>query len=218
MAAWLSIAFAVLSAIAVFLPGLEVEVGGVRLSRKTSLSLYKAAADRELARALLARYAHSAHREYGEKLADRLLEHGGSHAKQLHVDDARDAMSTLDDVSDDDVKTAGRALVALTAVYLVLLAIPIGLLFGDTMRGSYSRRRAIAAVPLLAVASAVAIAVHVGWRAAVFEANDELGAQSFALGSGAWLMPLAAVAALAAAIALLVLQIRSGAKPDAQAA
>ncbi len=218
MAAWLSIAFAVLSAVAVFLPGLEVEVGGVRLSRRTSMSLYNAAADRELARALLARYAHSSHREYGEKLADKLLEHGGKHAKELHVDDARDAMSTLDDVSDDDVRNAGRALVALTAVYLALLAIPIGLTFGDTMRGSYSRRRAIAAVALLVIASAVAIAVHVGWREAVFEANDELGTHSFALGSGAWVMPVGALAALAGATALLVLQVRSAAQPDAESA
>ncbi|MGE5185676.1 MAG: hypothetical protein ACM31C_26625, partial [Acidobacteriota bacterium] len=122
------------------------------------------------------------------------------------------------EVNDDDVKNAGRALVALAAVYLALLAIPIGLTFGDTMRGSYSRRRAIAAVALLVVASAVAIAVHVGWREAVFEANDELATQSFAMGSGAWVMPIGAVAALAGAIALLVLQLRSAAQPDAERA
>ena len=216
LAAWFSIAFAVMSAVGVFLPGVVMEVGGVRIARKASVSLYRAAADRELARSLLQRYARSGGRQTGEKLADKLLEHGGSHARKLHVDDARDAMSTLDEVSDDDVKTAGRALVAITAIYLALAAVIVALLFGDTMRGAYSKRRAIVTVVLGAVLAAIAIAVHVGWSAVAFEANDELGVSSFALGIGAWVMPVCAVGALASAIALLVLRVR--AKPDAQAA
>jgi hypothetical protein len=218
VAAWLTIAFAVLSATAVFLPGLDVEIGGVRLTRKTSLSLYKVAADREVARALLARYAHAGSRQYGEKLADRLLEHAGAHAKKLHVDDARDAMSTLDEVSDDDVRRAGFAVVALTIAYLALLAIAVALPFGDTMRGTYSRWRAIVVVAVTTLAVVLAIGVHLGWSAAAFEANDELGTSSFALGVGAWLMPIGACGALASAIALLVQHVRSAAKPHAEAA
>jgi hypothetical protein len=218
LAAWVMIAFAVLSATAVFLPGIQVEVGGVSLGRRASLSLYQAAKERDVARALLGKYQATGGRHVGERAADLLLEHAAKHAKKAHVDDARDAMSTLDDIRDSDLLTAGRALVAVTYGYLALVVLLVALIFAETMRGGYSRKRAIAAVALATVAAATAIAAHIGWREAVWQANDELGADLFGLGIGAYLMPLGACGALAAAIALLVVQVRSGAQRNAERA
>jgi hypothetical protein len=209
LAAWVTIAFAVLSAAAVFLPGVELQVGGLSLGRRTSLSLYQAAKERDFARALLGKYQAIGSRHVGERAADLLLEHAAKHAKKAHVDDARDAMSTLDDVSESDVRTAGRALVGLTWGYLGLVALLVALLFSETMRGEYSRKRTIAAVVLATLAAALAVAVMIGWREAVWQANDELGIESFGLGIGAYLMPFAACGAMAAAIALLVQHVRA---------
>ena len=209
LAAWLTIVFSVLSATAVFLPGVEVQIGGVAVSRRASLSLFQAANERDLARAMLGKYHRATHLHDAESAADALLLHARKTASKAHVDDARDAMSTLDDVSDSDVKTAGRALVAVKWGYLGLLAILAALAFGDTMRGEYSRKRVIAAVVIATLATAIAIAVHVGWREAVAEANDELGTSTFAVGIGAYVMPAAAIGALAAAVALLVQHVRA---------
>jgi len=182
------------------------------------LSLFQAAKGRDFARALLGKYQAAVGRHVGERAADLLLEHAARHAKKAHVDDARDAMSTLDEISDSDVRTAGHALVTVTFGYLALVAMLIALIFGDTMRGTYSRKRAIAAVALATIAAAIAIAAHVGWREAVWEANDELGGDLFGLGIGAYLMPLGACGALAASIALLFVHVRSSAQRDAKRA
>ncbi len=216
LAAWVTIAFAVLSATSVFLPGIELQLGGVSLGRRASLSLYHAAKERDFARALLDKYHAAGERHVGERAADLLLEHAAKHAKKAHVDDARDAMSTLDDIHDSDLRTAGRALVAVTYGYLALVVLLVALIFGDTMRGTYSRKRAIAAVALTTLCAAIAIAAHVGWREAVWQANDELGAELFGLGIGAYLMPLTAAGALASAIALLVVRVRSRTQRDTE--
>jgi hypothetical protein len=49
----------------------------------------------------------------------------------------------------------------------------------------------------------IAVALHIGCREAVWQANDEVGYTTLALGPGAYLLPLAAIAALAIAIGKL---------------
>lgn len=208
IAAWLSIAFAVASAIAVFLPGVELQIGGVSLGKRASISLYKAARERDLASALMEKYHATGGRKLGEKAADALLQHAHKHAKKAHVDDARDAMDTLDSVSDSDVKTAGQALVVLTWSFFLVVLVLVIVMFGTTNE-AFTRRRAIAGVAIAVVLAAVAVAVRFGWGMVVAEANDELGVDSFALGIGADLMAIAAVASLGAAIAVLVLRLRA---------
>lgn len=211
-AAWLSIAFAVVSALAIFMPGLELEISGVSLGKRASISLYKAAKERDVARALLEKYHAAGSRKLGERAADVVLEHASKHAKKAHVDDARDAMSTLDDVSDSDLKIAGHALVGLTWGYPLLVAIMVFMLFGATNEDAFTRGRAVGGVVLGVLVAAAAAAVYIGWNTAVGEANDEVGAPLFAMGVGAMMMPVCAGIALAGAIATLILRAKRNAQ------
>lgn len=209
IAAWLSIVFAVCSAVAAFLPGIQLQLGGVSLGKRASISLVGAARDRDVARTLIERYHALGSKPAGEKAADFLLQHAAKHAKKAHVDDARDAMSTLDDVNGKDVQLAGRALVALTWAVFALVVVLVVLMFGATDEEKFTRRRAIGGLAAALVLAAVAIGVHLGWSMALAEANDELGAELFALGSGAYLMSGGAVAAFACAIVVVVMKLRA---------
>jgi hypothetical protein len=112
-------------------------------------------------------------------------------------------MDTLDDVSDDDVRTAGIALVATLCVLLGLDAAIAALVFGAVMRGSYRRGRFVAALVAQLLVAAIAIALHIACREAVWEANDEVSRTVLTLGPGAYVVPIAAVAGLVTAIALV---------------
>jgi hypothetical protein len=216
IAAWLSIVFAVLSAIAIFLPGIELQVGGVTLGKRAKVSLYTAARDRDVVKTLIERYHALGGKATGEKAADFILAHAHKHAAKAHVDDARDAMSSLDEVHGSDIQLAGRALVGITLGYIAVVVAFVLVMFGATDEAKFSRRRAIAGVAVALVLAAVAVAVHVGWSMGLAEANDDIGGEPFVLGIGADLMPVGALAALGSAIAALVLLLR--AKRDAKPA
>ncbi len=213
--AWIAIACAALAISGVFLPALDVRAEGVRVKR-ASLSLYRATRDREAARVLLGRYARWGGKHYGEAAADAALKHAKAGASRLHVDDARDAMSTLDELSDDDAREAGLAIAAVTWGFFALEAIVLALVFGDTMRGAYRRWRAHVAAALALVGAAVGVAVLVGAREAAWQANDALGAGALEAGTGAYVIAIGAVGALAGAVALSVQLWR--AKRDAERA
>jgi len=222
-ASWVFVLCAVLAGIGVFLPSIDLRVDGSVVSKRADLSLYKIASDRELARRLLAMYRGSAHRRVGGKIVRGLSPRVGGRARAA-LGDARDAMDTLDDVSDDDVRTAGIALVAALGALLGLAALAAALVFGALMRAgpsrdpagrdrSAGRGRLIAALVAQVVVTAIAIALHLACREAVWEANDEVGRTVLALGPGAYVIPIAAAAGLVTAIALVAR--RPGPRPGA---
>lgn len=208
VAAWVFVLCSVLGAIALFLPSLEVQVGGHAVKR-SKLSLYQASTKREFVAAMFARYHKLPGRGLGIAAAGALIPKVG-HVAGDALDDAKSAAETLDDVSDADVGLGGKVLVALVWIMLalhVLAAAQVGgQLMSERIRG---RRIAIAAV-LGTLAAACAIGVHLVCRAAVFEANDEIGATWLALASGQYLMIGAAIGGLAALIATCVLVARHG--------
>jgi hypothetical protein len=167
--------------------------------------LYKVAHDRALVRKLIATY----HRSNQRKLGDRLI-----HAAAPHVDgelahklgrvrdafdDTRDAMDSLDDTSDDDVRAA-------TTMFTIVLGVLLGLdvllicavfvpLIGQGRRGGGILRLA-SAVLIVALAGAL----YYLCRMAAWEANDEIGHSAVALTAGAYVLPVAAAIGLVAAI------------------
>ena len=193
VASWVFVACAALGAAGLFLPAIEVEGFGSRGGQ----SLYKLGGDRELAKRLLGRYR--AHRAVGERVSDSALRHASKHAKQLHVDDARDAMSTLDDISDDDVAHGTLALKILVWTFVALEVGAIVLVAPGT-QAPISRRRAIGAVALASVIAIIAIAMR--WGAGY--ALEEIDLDQLALGPGPIVTAVAAVAALAASVLVLV--------------
>ena len=207
IAAWVFVVCAVLSITAIFVPAVELQLSGGAISRKTSLSLYQLSTSRDLVRSYLRAYKRAPGKKLGEGLAGALMPRVGKNVRG-HLDDVRDAMTTLDDVKDSDVVLVGRILTATVWTLLVLLAVMAGLVFADTMRGTFRRRRAIAAASLGLITSAIAIVALLAVREAVWQANDELGRDLVATAFGAYMLPVTALGALAAAAVQLVQLVR----------
>ena len=211
-ASWVVVACCGLAAIGLFFPAIEARpeltAHVQRIARRTTLSLYQAAADRELARHLLAVYRASHGQRVGAKLISELEPHARGHAKDA-LDDARDAMDALAGISDQQAKTIGTA-VAIAIWSFLALAILIGLLaLTQTVGGIYGRGRCIVIVVLAVIACAVAIGMQLACGRIVFEINDEISYSVAELGSGAWLIPIGGAGMLAGGIALLAAQLRA---------
>src|SRR5262249_6851236 len=154
IAAWTFVVCTLLCGVAVFLPAAELRVDGSAISKRASLSLYRASTSKELVHAFVRGYRHVRGRGLGEALASELMPHLRSDVRG-HVGDVRDAMTTLDDVDERDVVTLGHVLTATVWTLLGVLAVMGIIVFNDTMRGEYRRWRAIAAVVLSAIAAAI---------------------------------------------------------------
>jgi hypothetical protein len=202
VASWVFVLCAVLGAVGVFLPSIELQVSGSSVSKRTDLSLYKVASDRERARWLLARYHGSSKRKVGADLLRKVSPHVGGRVRSA-IGDARDAMDTLDDVSDDDLRTAGIALIATLSLLLGLEALITALVVNELVRGSYRRSRYIIALIASLLVTAIAIALHLACREAVWEANDEVSRTILSLGPAAYLIPITAIASLLLAIGII---------------
>ncbi|HEY1812824.1 MAG TPA: hypothetical protein VGG74_10790 [Kofleriaceae bacterium] len=206
IASWVVVACCALAAIGVFFPAIEARpelTGRVqRIARRTSLSLYQAAADRELARHLLAVYRASHGQKVGTKLIDDLEPHTHGHAKDA-LDDARDAMDTLGGISDAQAKTIGTALAAAIWSFLAIAILIALLALAQAVGGIYGRGRSVLILVLSVIACAAAIAMWIACKQVVFEINDEVSYAVAELGSGAWMIPIGGAGMLAGAVALL---------------
>jgi hypothetical protein len=204
---WVFVLCTVLGAIGAFLPAVELRIAGQAVSKRTRLSLYAASTDRDLVRRFLAAY----HGSHARKASGDLVRavspkvHGRARAA---LDDIRDAMDTLDDTSDADVRTAGIVFTATLWTLLGLDALMVLLVFTDLIRGSVRAGRLRLALAMSVLVAAIAVTLHLACRAAVWEANDEVGHAVLTLAVGAYLIPLAALAQLTAAIILAIRQSR----------
>lgn len=212
VAAWAFVVCTLFGAIGVFLPSFELRVRSQFLGRHTTLSLFQASNNREFARKMLYGYHRSSGKRVGAAVTAALMPRVGGRIKS-HLDDVRDAMSTLDDVSDEDAKTGGTVLVITVWTLLFLHVLMAGLVFTDTARGVLRRGRVIAAAGVSVVVTVAAIAIHVVSRQAVWEANDEIGKSFVDLGMGAYMMVVSAVGGLAAIAVVLAMLIRSRRSP-----
>jgi hypothetical protein len=215
VASWVFVLCTALGAVAVFLPSVELPGAG-KVTRHAQLSLYTASTDRELVRRLFAAYHRNSKRQLGAALLHKVTPRASGRPRAA-LEDARDAMDTLDEVSDDDVRTAGTVF---TIVLWTLLGLEVAiacLVFTELMRGGFRRGRLITALAGAVVVAAIAIALHLACREAVWEANDELGHAAVRLAAGAYVIPVAAVAALAAGIAVVARRGAGATPPDRRA-
>jgi hypothetical protein len=207
---WTYLLAMLLSITAMFLPC--VVVTGTRMQR-TSVSLYRAQADRELAARFVASYQHAHGKRVGGAIVGRLTASTTGRAHDA-FDDAQSAMETLDGLGEDDARTYGR--IAAIAVWLDLVALAgaFALVLGDAITGVARRGRMVAAALVAVVCLGFAVVAHLVCAEVVFEANDEVGAGVLELGWGAYALPVAnavAVVAIVAAIAVATLVRRCGA-------
>jgi hypothetical protein len=196
-----------LGMIGVFLPSVAVEVGGVTVSHRATLSLYRAENNREAVRRWLAGYGRSESQRVGGAILAVLLPHTKG-AVNDHLDDVSSAMSTLRDVHDDDVKTAGTVLTIVLWGFLALHVLAGGAVLRGLVRDRHTRGGLAFAMLLSVVIAVVGVVLYVGWTGAVFEVNDEIGHEVVGLAIGAYVSPAAAVGALVAVCALVVRQLR----------
>jgi hypothetical protein len=211
IASWVVVACCALAAMGLFFPAIEARpeltARVQRIARRTTLSLYQAAADRELARHLLAVYRASHGQRVGTKLISELEPHSRGRAKDA-LDDARDAMDTLAGITDDQAKTIGTAIAV--AIWSFLgLTILIGLVaLVQTVGGIYRRGRVVVIFVLALITCTAAIAMWIACKQVVFEINDEISYSVAELGSGAWLIPIGGVGMFAGAVTLLASHLR----------
>jgi hypothetical protein len=202
LASWVFVIAAVVGAVGVLLPSVELQLGGKSVSRRTQISLYTASRDRELVRRLVVAYHASSKRKLSGDLVRTAAPRVGGRLRSA-LEDARDAIDTLDDTSDDDIRTAGTVFTVALGALLALDALTILMVFPSLMRASFRRGPLIAALVAAVLATAVSIALHLACREAVWRANDEVGRTTVALAAGAYVIPLAALVSLGAAIALV---------------
>lgn len=201
VASWAFVLCTALGAVAVFVPSIELRGAG-ELSKHAQLSLHAASTDRELVRRLIAAYHRSSKRQLGAAVLHKVTPRASGRPRAA-LEDARDAMDTLDEVSDDDVRTAGTIFTIVLWTLLGLEAVMAGLVFTELMRGTFRSGRLIAALAASVVVAAITIALHLACREAVWQANDEVGHGALVLAAGAYVIPLAALAAVVAAIVLV---------------
>src|SRR4029079_11805602 len=195
IACWVFVIAAVLGAIGVFLPSIEVQLGGQSVSPRTEISLYPGSRNRELARRLVAAYHASERRKLGRDIVRTVSPRVGGRVRSV-LEDARDALDTLDDTRDDDVRTAGIVFTGALIALLAVDALMILLVFPPLMRGSFRPGTLIAALATSMVGTAIALALHLACRVVVWRANDEVGASTLALAAGAYVIPAAALVGL----------------------
>lgn len=202
VASWAYVLCAVLVAVAIFLPCLDLRAGGGAVGKRTERSLHQISGDRALIHRMLVAYHGSAKRKIGTKIIHAVTPRAAGRSRAA-LEDARDAMDTLDDVTDDDIKHAGTVLTITLWALIGLEAALVLLVFPQLMRGTFGRGRLVLALLGALVIAAVAIALHLVLREAVWQVNDELSHTILVLGPGAYVLPLAAIAALLAAVVLV---------------
>jgi hypothetical protein len=199
VAAWVFVVATVVSAICLFVPSIQLTVKGSTVGKKGQLSLYQAESNREVVRRLVVAYHKSSGRDMGVALVEAMTPKVGGKLRG-YLSDARDAMDTLDDVTEDDARLVGWILFAVVWGGLALHLAQAALMFGDAVNGTFRRNRVIAGVVMSGFVALIAFALLAVSRNLVHQANDELGKSVVQLGPGAYLMPIASLAAVAAAV------------------
>jgi hypothetical protein len=204
-AVWVYIVCAFICVVAVFLPAGEMTIGKGAVAKHENVSLFQVADSQGTVESVLAKYRGSKARKVGAAV----LGHVAPHLKGKVAEgasDVQDAMDALDSLKDEDVKKVGTITTATMWTLLALQVLTAILLFGLTTMTS--RWRVVGALVATAVSAAIGIAILLVLQRVVAEANQEVELEMFALRVGAYLIPVAACAGLAAVIAVLVLQSR----------
>lgn len=209
---WVFVLCTTLGVVGVFLPCLELQVRGGAVSKRAAISLYTASTKRELVRRSLAAYHSSDKRRTAAEVV-RAVESRTKGRVKSALEDARDAMGTLDDTSDDDVKLAGIALSVAVWTLLGLYALGLLLVFTQLMGGVYWRGRLVGALVASGVAAVIAVGLSLVCREVAWQANDEVGRTVVALAVGAYVAPLAAIGSVAGAVVLVTRSRRTRLSP-----
>jgi hypothetical protein len=198
---WIFVLSALASAAGIFLPSIHVPAAH---TSRAAVSLYEVATHRALATRLIAAYHMSRGRALGEALTQAIVQH----SKNEYVGDANDALTSLDEVSDRDVKTLGIVFAGVIWAFLAVQAVTLLLVVGSLAGDVHRKRRFVVVAALSALGAAIAIALLVVCREAVWQANDDVGYAVLGVGPGVYWMAAASALGLVAAVTRAVARHR----------
>lgn len=208
-----AIVFACLTLAAVFLPSGELVISEPMATHRAERSLYELGKSSSSVRRFIAGFRSSTAKKLGVQALDRLAPHLSGRVAE-EASELRDAVAILDGLEDRDLEKAGEVMAA-TLWTLISLNVLLVLLLQGTDVGT-SRVRVILSLVLAVLAAAVAVGIYVALVRIVATGNSEVGRAIFALRSGAFLLPVAALVALATVIAVVVTHAvaRRGWRPE----
>ncbi len=202
---------AIMIATGVFLPYIQLGVGGVAFSKGSSITLYSTVNNYGFLEAV----ASSVDVSLAERITNGLLATAAPKSKSL-AKKLRDAQSTLRDVQEvheeAHVKTLGTVLRITGMVFLGILLIVCWLVLKSLSLGTANRRRAIVVCTLMGSVSIAGIALFIVAGESLKLGNAELGAPLLSLGSGAFLMLIGAGCGLVAAFVALRCELAASAR------
>jgi len=204
-AVWIYIVCAFVCVVGVFLPAGELTIGPPAVARHEAVSLYQVSNSQSTVQSVLAKYRGSKTRVVGAVVLGKVAPHLKGKVRE-GASDVQDAMDALDSLKDEDVKTVGTITSVTMWTLLALQVLTALVLFGITTMTS--RWRIVGALVATALSAAIGVAILLVLQRVVAEANQEIELEMFSLRIGAYLIPIAACAGLAAVVAVLVMQVR----------
>jgi hypothetical protein len=204
-AVWVYLVCAFTCICGIFLPAGQMSIGPMVVARHESVSLYGVANSQDTVRKTLAKYRGSTAKAVGAVVLGKVAPHLKGKVRS-GASDVQDAMDALDSLKDEDVKKVGTVVSTVMWLLIALQVLTAIALFGVT--AATSRWRIVGALVGSALSAAIGVAILLVLQRVVLEANREVELDMFSLRIGAYLIPFAACAGVAAAIAVLVLHAR----------
>lgn len=204
IAGWVFVACCLLGIVGLFTPAIKLDGAPGFVAKYTGVSLYTASTKTELTKKIFAAYHRAPGKGLGHAVAKALIPRTGKRLGGL-LDDIKGAAETIDEVSDEDIGLAGKALVATVWILLVLNVLAGATVFAEAMSSRAPRMKRLVIGTLAAlVIAALAVAIQLVAREVVWTANDELGKPLFTLGVGAWLILVGGVGAFASGLGFII--------------
>lgn len=203
---------AIMIATGIFLPYLQLGVGGYSFGKSSSMTLYGTVNNYTFLEAATAKVDVS----MAERITDGILARAGTKSGPLSRK-LRDAKSTIRDIrqvrEDAHIETLGTVLRTTGFAFLGILFIVSWLVLKSLSAGMHNRRRGIVVTVLMTLVSIVSAALFIAAREAIREGNAELGAPMLSMGSGAYMMLIGAACGFIASGYALYSEIKATAKP-----
>ena len=196
---------ALLVATAVFLPYVQLSVGGISLGKRTTMPLFDAVTNYTFVDNAFARVNATP----AERIADGVLARFGKSPTGLsqHLREVQTTLHDVQEVRDQaHLDTIGTVLRTTGVGFLLILAVVAWLILQTLSQVALNRRRAVWIAGLTSVVGLVSTALFIGVGEALVLANEEIGANLLSLGSGAYLMLVAAIVGAGSALAAIVVE------------
>jgi hypothetical protein len=209
----LAIVCTCLSLATVFLPSGELTIRQPTATHRAVRSLYELGRSSDQVRAFIDDFRASPAKKVGARALDRLSPHLRGRLGEQAAD-VREAVAILDGLEDEELDTAGQVMAGVLWTMIGLHVLLVLLLMGTDV--GTRRARVVLALVVAVLTAAMAIGVFVALDRIVDAANAEVGRAIFALQTGAYLLPAAALVSLAVVVAVVVTHAaaRRGWRPE----